>query len=146
VHIQTENLATLHTSPNCVVPQWRGQTGQTITTNCDALANGNQGCGTRFTTPNTYGESLNAVGGGYYVMEKSREFGISVWYWPRYAQVPDDVRGAGLTVNPRRWGPPAAFFPLDQCNYDEHFNAHAFIFDTTFCVSHFPFSQLQNVT
>ncbi|KZV67886.1 glycoside hydrolase family 16 protein [Peniophora sp. CONT] len=49
----TQNLASLHTTSGCSVPHDRAQTGTTISTDCDAALNSNQGCGTLFTAPDS---------------------------------------------------------------------------------------------
>ena len=71
-----------------------------------------------------------------YALARSKEYGIKVWFWPRKSLlVPTDVRRNGDTVNPDRWGIPTAYFPTeDNCGYEEHFDAHMFVFDLTFCV------------
>ena len=86
-------------------------------------------------------------GGGYYVLVKSRTFGIQVYFWPRQSinLIPSEVRecgsGGGYLYPDFSWGLPAANFPMDPdyCNYDEHFNAHEMVFDLTFCVRAFYF-------
>ena len=55
------------------------------------------------TKPNSYGKSFNAVGGGFYAMERTSTF-IKVWYWARTeAGIPADVSSAGATVNTDAW-------------------------------------------
>lgn len=109
---------------------------ETASTNCDTNFNYNQGCGTRVRAPNSYGKDFNAIGGGFYALARSKEYGIKVWFWPRTASlVPSDVRHNRETVHPDSWGPPTAYFPTgDNCEYEEHFDAHMVVFDLTFCV------------
>jgi hypothetical protein len=116
----------------------------TISTNCDATVNSNEGCGVFIDKSGpSYGTPFNMNGGGYYVMVRSRVFGIQIYFWPRdkSACVPAEIRecgsgGESLYVDPS-WGIPAANFPFlpTYCNYEEHFDAHELIFDLTFCVS-----------
>ncbi|THH00761.1 hypothetical protein EW026_g1828 [Hermanssonia centrifuga] len=154
VNQAAQNLASLHTTPNCVMPQQRFQTGTTVSTNCDAHANFNQGCGTDFTKGASYGSYFNARGGGFFVMARSRNEGIRVWFWQRDdPAVPDEVRQSGSaygvpgapqlfpgfggppTIHPdATWGTPDADFPVgDGCIYEDHFDAHMMVFDLTFC-------------
>jgi hypothetical protein len=114
----------------------RWQSGTTVSTDCDTSVNYNEGCGTAFDSP-SYGTSLNAKAGGWYVMRKSREQGVSVWFWARDdPSVPYDVRDSTGEVWPRaEWGLPDADFPTNDCEYDQHFDAHQLVFDLTFCVS-----------
>jgi hypothetical protein len=135
VHEADQNLISLHTLPNCTMPQRRHQTGKTISTDCDTNSNFNQGCGTQVRRPGSYGKDFNSGGGGFYALARSKEYGIKVWFWPRGSLlVPLDVRWNGDTVNPDWWGIPTAYFPTkDNCGYEEHFDAHMFVFDLTFC-------------
>jgi len=112
---------------------------ETASTNCDTGVNFNQGCGTRVRHPGSYGKNFNSGGGGFYALARSKEYGIKVWFWPRGTTlVPMDVRHNGKTVKPDSWGTPTAYFPTgDNCGYEEHFDAHMFIFDLTFCVRWF---------
>jgi hypothetical protein len=82
---------------------------------------------------------FNYNNGGYYVMSRSRDFGIQVWFWPRnYRDIPPEVLWASEPLDPTNptWGEPAANFPMGQglCNYDSYFNAHQIVFDLAFCV------------
>jgi hypothetical protein len=135
-NLDTCNEATLHTSAGCAMPQSRNQTGTTVTTNCDANVNYNIGCGTSF-APDSYGAGFNNNGGGWYVMRKSRERGISVWFWRRDDRtVPREVVDGRSRVSPN-WRTPDAHFPTEegQCEYDNYFDAHQIVINLTFCVS-----------
>lgn len=120
----------------------------TLSNNCDANYNFNQGCGVEFPeNDNSYGTPFNLIGGGYYAMLKSRNCGIHIWFWPRNSlNTPPEItlggasNGEPIIANPLgTWGPPSASFPLDPnyCNYDQFFNAHQIVFDLTFCVGDF---------
>lgn len=70
-------------------------------------------------------------------MEKSASKGISIWFWSRQnPTVPEEVRNGSDWLSPSvdEWGIPDAQFPTTNCDYESHFNAHAIIFDLTFCV------------
>ncbi|KAJ7647389.1 glycoside hydrolase family 16 protein [Roridomyces roridus] len=134
VNKNTQNLGSLHTTPNCNMTQTRNQRGQTVSTTCDASFNYNQGCGVDF-KPDSYGPGFNEGGGGWYAMQRS-SCGIYMWFWARNdTTVPIEVSQGLSTVNPdpRNWGTPDAAFPTDECDYASHFNAHSIIFDLTFC-------------
>ncbi|KAI0329692.1 hypothetical protein GY45DRAFT_1346372 [Cubamyces sp. BRFM 1775] len=143
VNQNNQNLASLHTTPNCTVPPPRAMTGTATSTKCDASVNFNQGCGVSFEKPASYGSDFNTAGGGYYVLVRTKADGIRIWFWSRYdPTVPPEIREPPYTdlYNPEGmyptayWGEPEAVFPLgDQCDYASHFNAHAFVFDLTFC-------------
>ncbi|KAL5507244.1 hypothetical protein ACEPAH_6700 [Sanghuangporus vaninii] len=129
------NLASLHTSKGCTMPQNRKQTGTPTSVDCDATSGSNQGCGNSFTKPNSYGSSLNGVGGGWFVMRRTNKDGAAVYFWARNdPSVPDEIKSGAKTVNPDdSWGEPEALFPTDTCNWGQHFDAHTLVFDLTFC-------------
>jgi hypothetical protein len=109
---------------------------------CDASVNNNEGCGVLFTESGSYGTEFNRNGGGYYVMSRSREYGIRVWFWSRNdTNIPLELAvGEAFLEEPLfpncTWGEPAAAFPIDPdyCDYDQHFNMHMIMFSLTFCV------------
>ena len=109
---------------------------ETASTNCDTNVDFNLGCGTQVVAPDSYGKDLNEIGGGYYALARSKEYGIKVWFWPRGSfSIPDDVKEDCGTVKPDWWGTPTAYFPTgDNCNYEDHFDPHMIVFDLTFCV------------
>ncbi|RDB16836.1 putative glycosidase C21B10.07 [Hypsizygus marmoreus] len=135
VHTNTKNLASLHTTPGCTMSEPRGQNGDTVSSNCDTSVSYNQGCGTSFKKPNSYGAPFNAVGGGFFAIQRSKS-SVAVWFWTRDdPAVPQAVRtGVGNVSVDESWGLPEARFPMgDGCGYEEHMDRHVMIFDTTFC-------------
>lgn len=148
-----QNLASLHTGPDCSMPPTRNQCGYgfvrphlaatypflstSVSLDCNAATNFNQGCGTSFKNPNSFGAGFNAQGGGWFVMERSKNKGISMWFWSRTdPNVPLAIRERSENMEPdSSWGVPEAYFPTSGCDYDSHFDAHRMIFDTTLCVS-----------
>jgi hypothetical protein len=121
-----------------MMPDQRDQNGTTVSTNCDATANNNAGCGTSFSSSKSFGAGLNGNAGGWYVMRKARDHGISVWFWSRDdSSVPFEIADGGDSIGEGRWGKPDADFPTEEgrCGYAEHFDSHQIVFDLTFCVS-----------
>lgn len=59
---------------------------------------------------------------------------MKIWFWARDdANVPYAVKYAdGSNLDPS-WGDPDAYFPMNSCDYDSHFNGHSIVFDLTFC-------------
>jgi len=95
------------------------------------------GCGVQITQPNSYGRDFNANGGGYYIMQNSRDVGIRIWFKQREDIEINVWKRDGnelLCVDIATWGLPDAAFTWDECDYDGHFNAQNFLFDLTFCV------------
>ncbi|KDQ61179.1 glycoside hydrolase family 16 protein [Jaapia argillacea MUCL 33604] len=139
VNNQAANLASLHTTSNCQMPQQRFQSGTTTSTNCDAAVASNTGCGVSFSKVATYGSAFNNAGGGWYVMMRGGG-GVKVWFWGRGDPTTpieirdgwDDFYGADLS-----WGFPEASFPIGEmgggCGYEDHFDEHRMVFDLTFC-------------
>jgi len=71
VHDYTNNQATIHTDVGCTLasssPNTLAISGTIVGgTNCAALTTGNQGCGIRASTSNSFGAGFNANGGGTY--------------------------------------------------------------------------------
>ncbi|KAF6756895.1 glycoside hydrolase family 16 protein [Ephemerocybe angulata] len=134
VNDQAPNAASLHTGPGCSMPPaGRDQTGTNGQLDCNALVNGNTGCGVTLSERNSYGPSFNNNGGGWYALERNNNF-IKVWFWPRNSgSVPSDVRNGAQRINTDGWGTPAAHFPNTQCNIAQHFDAHSIIINLTLC-------------
>ncbi|TFK16481.1 family 16 glycosyl hydrolase [Coprinopsis marcescibilis] len=136
VNDEGPNAATLHTGPGCTMPTSReGFSGVRVENNCDATVNGNVGCPVRFPSPASYGPSFNAIGGGFYAMERTPSF-IKVWHWARDdASVPNEVKfgNGGGGVSPDNWGAPIALFPNNQCNINQHFGPHNIVINLTLC-------------
>ncbi|KAG2079230.1 glycoside hydrolase family 16 protein [Suillus decipiens] len=130
VNLGQQNLASLHTTPDCIMSEVRSQKGSTESTSCDASVNSNQGCGVSF-GQDSYGASFNAMGGGFYIMEKSSTNGVSVWFITRDSLLLLD--GEPL-LDLVLLSTPDAYFPTDKnCEYSKHFDAHSIVFDLTFC-------------
>lgn len=105
----------------------------TKSTSCDTSVNSNQGCGVSFPDQDSYGASFNAVGGGFYIMEKSSTKGVSVWFIARDSLL---LLGGEPVLDLVLLSTPDAYFPtVDNCDYSKHFNAHSIVFDLTLCVS-----------
>lgn len=71
VNNYTHNQATIHTDVGCTLPTTSSSTlaisGTVVGgTDCAALTTGNQGCGIRASTNDSFGAGFNANGGGVY--------------------------------------------------------------------------------
>lgn len=109
------------------------RTRSTRSTSCDTSVNDNQGCGVSFPEQDSYGAGFNAMGGGFYIMEKSSTKGISVWFIPRDSLL---LLGGEPLLDLVLLSTPDAYFPTNEnCDYSKHFDAHNIVFDQTFCVS-----------
>jgi len=133
VNLNGANQATLHTTANCTQCADRLQTGNVLLNECDVAASNNAGCGVQFNQPNSYGSDFNANGGGYYIMQLSREAGINIWFKERW-ELEFLLDGGGpICVDLFTWGLPDAGFTWNDCDFDSHFNAQNLLFDLTFC-------------
>ncbi|KAJ3513119.1 hypothetical protein NLJ89_g3130 [Agrocybe chaxingu] len=134
VHDYTNNQATIHTDIGCTLASTSANalaiSGRVIDgTNCAALTTGNQGCGIRASTSNSFGAGFNANGGGVYAM-KWDSTGIAVYFFPR-GSVPADITAE--VPQPDTWGAAQARWPAASCDPFKYFNNHHAIFDTTLC-------------
>jgi len=134
VHDYTNNQATIHTDVGCTLPSSSSNalaiSGTVVGgTDCAALTTGNQGCGIRASTNNSFGAGFNANGGGVYAM-KWDTTGIAVYFFPR-GSIPADISDGA--PQPDSWGLAQAQWPASSCAPFKFFNNHHAIFDTTLC-------------
>ena len=120
---------TLHSSPGCTISGGSDGLLQPKSTDCNALANGNQGCSTGDPDTGFYGPGLNANKGAVFAMEWTSS-GVSIWRW-KEGSAPGDVLGSN--PNPSNWGKPSAQWAGGGCDWDSKFSAQNLVFDTTFC-------------
>jgi len=130
----TNNQATIHTNVGCTLASSSANTlaisGNVIDgTDCAALTTGNQGCGIRASTANSYGANFNSNGGGVYAM-KWDTTGIAIYFFPR-GSIPDDITAEA--PQPDSWGAAQARWPAASCDPFKFFSNHNAIFDTTLC-------------
>ncbi|KAF8901351.1 glycoside hydrolase family 16 protein [Gymnopilus junonius] len=126
------NVATLHTTPGCSMPELREQAGTSLRTDCDYRLD-NMGCSVEFPDDYSYGPSFNEKGGGWFAVERTWSH-IKVWFWSRGdSSLPQDVLFGGAEIDPDSWGLPMAYFPDTSCNMAEHFHEHSIIINLTFC-------------
>jgi hypothetical protein len=132
VNEQTNNAMTLHTAPDCKIGSDTSIfAGEITTPDCDVNApnqSKNAGCSIESPSKNSYGAGLNAISGGVYATQWTKE-AISVYYFPR-GSVPEDVLGD--SPNPAGWGLPAAKF-TGGCDIENTFKEQQIIFNTAFC-------------
>ncbi|KAF9056457.1 concanavalin A-like lectin/glucanase domain-containing protein [Panaeolus papilionaceus] len=134
VHDYTNNQATIHADLGCTLTSTDSRvlaiTGNVIGgTDCAALTTGNQGCGIRASTSNSFGAGFNANQGGVYAM-KWDSSGVAVYFFPR-GSIPADITAEA--PQPDSWGPAQARWPAASCDPFKYFNNHHAIFDTTLC-------------
>lgn len=113
-------------------------------TNCAALTTGNQGCGIRAASSNSFGAGFNANNGGVYASMsiccfycpsfserrpvKWDSTGIAVYFFPRGSEPADIAVGV---PQPDTWGAAQARWPAASCDPFKFFNSQQAIFDTT---------------
>ncbi|KAK4687465.1 hypothetical protein P7C73_g2661, partial [Tremellales sp. Uapishka_1] len=134
VNEASSNLASLHTTPGCTMPDGRWMSGSSTAEDCDTSVDSNTGCGVSNNKANSYGTDFNTAGGGWYIMRRSAMLGVSVWFWSRHdTSVPWDISSGAFTLNEYTWGQPVASFPPQHCDMPSHFGTHNIVFDLTFC-------------
>lgn len=124
---------TLHTSDGCDMKVKRKESGKALTTNCWNGTDDNAGCGVQG-ADDTYGEALNANGGGIYAMEW-RDAGIRVWFFPRDdipSDIPTDVSNS-TAPDPSTWPEALADFPSTDCDISSHFKNQSIIANIDLC-------------
>ncbi|KAI9847413.1 MAG: hypothetical protein M1837_002602 [Sclerophora amabilis] len=126
VNDNAKNQYTLHSAPGCSMSGGT-QTGEEISTICDAAVNGNAGCSVADSSSTSYGD-FNDGEGGVFAVEWTSEH-INLWFFPR-SNIPGDALGSN--PDPLAWGTPVANFQ-GPCDIDSKFKEHQIIFDTTFC-------------
>lgn len=82
------------------------------------------------TQTNTFGQSLNSIQGGIYVLDWEKETKIRVWFFPRN-NIPTDILND--TPNPESWGKPSVLFPFGNHCSPDHFQDLKITINLTFC-------------
>lgn len=111
----------------------RKQIGNALQSSCNHAKNDNAGCGVQG-AQDTYGEALNANGGGIYAMEW-RDAGIRVWFFPRSdipSNIPEDVSNT-TAPDPSAWPEPFADFPSTDCDISSHFRNQSIVANIDLC-------------
>lgn len=117
----------LHTSAGCYVSG--KSTGHMSNNNCDALINGNSGCGIVNPDQKSFGSSFNANNGGAFALLWD-DSGIKAWFWEA-GSLPSDI--LAQKPQPTSWGLPYAAFDFGSACSSSHFHDHTMIINTNFC-------------
>ncbi|KAM5536441.1 hypothetical protein V8D89_009877 [Ganoderma adspersum] len=126
------NQSTLHTVPGCTMPSSRNQSGTTVGDDCYTNSP-TFGCGVLAPRATSFGPSFNAIGGGWYAMERSDTY-IKVWHWQRNdTNIPMDIRFGSALIDTSNWGTPIADFPDTDCDMATYFRPQRIIINLTFC-------------
>ena len=132
--------------------------------NCDADATNDTGCGVKDTRADSFGPAFNAIGGGFFALERTSSE-LKVWFWPRDGgAIPGDVSAGAGSVDTDGWvrlspptifeprseglsyagheltltraqGTPVAYYPSTDCDFSTHLGPHNIIINLTFCAS-----------
>ncbi|KAG8997289.1 hypothetical protein FRB94_001084 [Tulasnella sp. JGI-2019a] len=136
INDQGPNASTLHTTNGCTMtPGNMIQTGSVPSsgTNCWTGANSNAGCQVKNPKATSYGPTLNGVGGGWYVVERTPNF-VNFWFWARNDPlVPAEVSSGSGAINPAHYGTPYANFVNNNCPLSSKLGAQNIIINLTFC-------------
>ncbi|KAF5310922.1 hypothetical protein D9619_007968 [Psilocybe cf. subviscida] len=126
------NQMALHTLPGCThvspaPPTQRGRSGQL---DCSVDA----GCTVIETSPNSFGEGFNAVGGGVWATQFD-ESGIYIWFWSRN-DIPRSITEStpASSIQTADWGNPSAFYPSGpNCDIASSFSEQSIVITITLC-------------
>ncbi|KIO18139.1 glycoside hydrolase family 16 protein [Tulasnella calospora MUT 4182] len=142
VNDEGPNASVLHTSSDHACTQTDSSMddrGVLVSDKCTSAVGDGAGCRVNHDTDKSYGPELNAVGGGWYAMERTSQF-VNVWFWARDDEnVPDDVKDAATLkqsakVNPDAWGQPQAnFVSSNTCDLDAAIKPQNIIFNLSLC-------------
>ncbi|KAI4520547.1 glycoside hydrolase family 16 protein [Schizophyllum commune Loenen D] len=129
----TPDASTLHTTAGCTMPDNRGMFGSPTQSDCNHDVNGNAGCGVRMNNGNSFGPNFNAVGGGWFVMERTDD-AIRVWFWERNdPNVPASIKNRQDSLLSEELAEPQALFPNTNCDFNSHFGPLRIIINLTIC-------------
>eukprot|EP00915_Cephaloidophora_sp_WS-2016_P005296 GHVH01007009.1.p1 GENE.GHVH01007009.1~~GHVH01007009.1.p1 ORF type:complete len:610 (-),score=64.80 GHVH01007009.1:62-1891(-) len=137
---QITNNVALHTGPSCsmfgsTLPfegDWiRYYKDNTEVRDCYARATPeNYGCAIDSSTPNSFGPDLNAINGGWFVLEMNDEH-IKVWFFNADNAPADIAIGA---PSPDTWPVPQAAFAMgNECIFKNNFRQQVLVINNTFC-------------
>ncbi|KAG9122211.1 hypothetical protein FRC07_001509, partial [Ceratobasidium sp. 392] len=98
------------------------------------LNNYNEGCATGWDRKDSYARPLNAMGGGWFVTERTDKR-ISIWFWGRHdANVPAAVKYGSPLICTKDFGTPVAVWESSStCDFPTVFGPHNIIINLTLC-------------
>jgi len=136
VNDEGPNGSVLHTSTQCtMVDTNMDDRGSIVSSNCTSAEGAGAGCMVHSDRPNSYGPGLNAIGGGFFAMERTASY-INVWFWGRNeTDIPDDIQNLDnrTTINAGAWGQPYANFVNNDCDIEKSFQDQNIIINLTLC-------------
>lgn len=126
INLMSANQISIHTTPGCTHNGSEYQLGTSgSTTDCSQPS----GCTVMETSPNSYGSSFAAAGGGVWATQFDVS-GIFIWFWSR-PDVPASVNSTSINVT--QWGIPHASYFSNTCNITQYFSAQNLVLDITLC-------------
>lgn len=137
VNDKIPNRSALHTINNCSIATPANElTGTVASTNCSYLNNFNEGCAITWDRKDSYGPALNAIGGGWFVTERT-DSRVSVWFWGRQdANVPPAVKYGLPIMCTKEFGTPVALWESSStCDLHDVLREHNIIFNLSLCGS-----------
>ncbi|KAG8743423.1 hypothetical protein FRC10_012088 [Ceratobasidium sp. 414] len=132
VNDQIPNRSALHTIDGCTIAPSRPMTGTVVSTNCSHSHNYNEGCAVTWDRQDSYAKPLNAIGGGWFVTERT-DARISIWFWGRHdTNVPASVKYGSGTICTKDFGTPVAVWESSStCDFPTVFGEHNIIINLT---------------
>ena len=136
VNLQQSNDYTLHTGPNCAMDNTTSDQAAGVFTSLDCDVNNpiakNIGCSTNTGDPAAFGAPFNQAGGGLWAVEWTSQ-AFKIWFWTRKS-IPAELKDStAATLDPAKWGKPAALFQGSKCNIDKSFLEMQMVINTSLC-------------
>lgn len=129
INLMPENQISIHTTPGCTQNGSEYQLGTSGTTSDCSQASG---CTVMETSPNSFGSSFAAAGGGVWATQFDVS-GIFIWFWSR-PNVPASISQVdSASMNVTQWGTPHASYFSNTCNITRYFSAQNLVLDITLC-------------
>jgi hypothetical protein len=126
INMMTNNQMSIHTTPGCTQSGSEYQLGTSgTTTDCSQAS----GCTVTENSPNSYGSSFAAAGGGVWATQFDVS-GIFIWFWSR-PNVPASINQPSMNVS--QWGTPHASYFSNTCNITKYYSPQNLVIDITLC-------------
>ncbi|KAF8579277.1 glycoside hydrolase family 16 protein [Ramaria rubella] len=133
-----QNTVSYHTSEGCSYDTSQTQSGKLNTavgTDCNALENNDEACGSVDPSTTSFGSGASNVGGGVYAVEWTSSFikeGLSndTWHFNR-DNIPADLTDGN--PSPGGWGSPVTNLASTNCDIDSHFGPQSIVFNIELC-------------
>ncbi|KAN0086101.1 glycoside hydrolase family 16 protein [Tylopilus felleus] len=127
INLNTDNQMAIHAINGCFHYDNATELGTWGGSNCTE----GSGCTVGETSPNSYGSSFTAAGGGVFATQFDVS-GIFMWFWSR-PDVPSAISQNSSAIDVSSWGTPHAAFSSSTCNISQLFSPQNLVLDIDLC-------------